>query len=110
MNAPKSIMDGSEVVLHLEIEVPPENRERFFDFCRRAFPVYEGAGGTKMVLYEDAAHPGRFDEVGYYRTMADYERGENAIKTDPAQVRLIEEWRALLRSAPKVTVYRRRAV
>ncbi|MFI5348084.1 MAG: putative quinol monooxygenase [Elusimicrobiota bacterium] len=96
-----------EVVLNLEVEVSPENRERFFDFCRRAFPVYESNGGNRMALYEDASHPGRFNESGYYRTMADYKRSEAAIGSDPEQVRLIGEWRALLSAPPKVTVYRK---
>jgi hypothetical protein len=107
MNALELIIDDVEVVLNLEIEVSIQNRERFFDFCRRAFPVYESVGGNRMVLYEDASRPGRFNEAGYYRTMADYKRGEDAIKNDPAQARLIAEWRSLLSGAPKVTIYRR---
>ena len=107
MSAPELSIADAEVVLHLEIEVPPENRARFFDFCRRAFPVYEGVGGNRMVLYEDAARPGRFNEVGYYRTMTDYKRGEEAIKNDPAQIRLIEEWRSLLSGPAKVSIYQK---
>ena len=107
MSAPELNIAGVEVVLNLEIEVAPENRARLFDFCRRAFPVYESVGGNRMALYEDAARPGRFNETGYYRTMEDYKRGEDALKNDPAQVRLIAEWRSLLNSPPKVTVYRR---
>ena len=103
-------IDDAEVVLNLEIEVPLENRERFFDFCRRAFPVYESAGACRMALYEDASHPGRFNEIGYYPTMDDYKRGEDALKSDPAQARLIEEWRALLSGPPKVTIGRKTRV
>ena len=99
----------AEVVLNLEVEVPPENRARFFDFCRRAFPVYESVGGNRMLVYEDASRPGRFNEIGYYRTMEDYKRGEDAIKDDPAQIRLIAEWRSLLSGPPKVTLYRKSA-
>ena len=107
MSAPEFGIDDAEVVLNLEIEVSLAHRERFFDFCRRAFPVYEGVGGNRMVLYEDAARPGRFNEAGYYRTMADYKRGEDAIKNDPAQARLIAEWRSLVSGTPKVTIYRK---
>jgi hypothetical protein len=107
MNAPDLGIAGVEVVLNLELEVAPENRERFFDFCRRAFPVYESNGGNRMFLYEDASRPGRFNEAGYYRTMADYKRSEDAITNDPAQARLIAKWRSLLLGAPKATIYRR---
>jgi hypothetical protein len=110
MGAPELSLDEAQVVLNLEIEVPLENRERFFDFCRRAFPVYESVGGCRMILYEDVSRPGRFNETGCYRTMDDYKRGENAIKNDPAQARLIAEWRALLNGAPKVTIYRKTPV
>lgn len=100
-------IDDAEIVLHLEIEVAPTNRERFLEFCRRAFPVYESVGGTKMALYEDRTVPGRFDEVGYYRSAEDYRRGEDAIRNDPAQSALIREWRALLKGPPKVTTLAR---
>ena len=108
MNPAPELIAQAEVVLHLNVEVSPENRERFLDFCRRAFPVYESVGGAAMALYEDLAAPGRFDEVGYYRTEEDYRRGEAAIKDDPVQAALIREWRGLLESPPKVTVQRRR--
>lgn len=106
MSLPPESIAEAEVVLHLEIEVAGKDRARFLDFCRRAFPVYESTGGCRMALYEAA--PGRFDEVGYYRTPADYRRGENAIKNDPAQAALIREWRALLKAPPRVAVYARR--
>ena len=109
MGASELSLDDAQVVLNLEIEVPLENRERFFDFCRRAFPVYESVGGCRMLLYEDVSRPGRFNETGYYRTMEDYKRGESALKNDPAQARLIEEWRSLLAGAPQVRVSRKRA-
>ena len=109
MSAPLSSIDDAQAVLTLEIEVPAEYRERFFDFCRRAFPVYESVGGCRMALYEDASRPGRFNEVGYYRTMDDYKRGEDALTGDPAQARLIAEWRSLLGGPPKVSVYRKHA-
>lgn len=35
----------------LEVEVLQESRAAFIDFCRRAFPVYESIGGTRMALY-----------------------------------------------------------
>ena len=107
MSTPNLSVDDADIVLNLEIEVPLENRERFFDFCRRAFPIYESVGGNRMILYEDASRSGRFNEVGYYRTMEDYKRGEDAINNDPAQARLIAEWRALLSGPPKATVYRK---
>ena len=105
--APPVIIKDAEIVLHLEIDVPQKNRQRFLEFCGRAFPVYESIGNAKMTLYEDTVKPGRFNEVGYYRTLEDYKRGEHAIRNDPAQARLIEEWRTLLNGQPKVTVYRR---
>ncbi|MBI5594924.1 MAG: hypothetical protein HY928_02420 [Elusimicrobia bacterium] len=98
---------AAEVVLHLLIEVAPEKRAAFLAFCRRAFPVYESGGGCRMALYEDLSAPGRFDEVGYYLTQADYERGEKAIQEDPAQAALIKEWRSLLKGPPKVSVVKR---
>jgi hypothetical protein len=110
MSAPPLNIDDAEVVLNLEIEISPENRERFLDFCRRAFPVYESVGGCRMVLYEDVSAPGRFNEVGYYRTLKDYARGEDALKNDPEQARLISEWRPLLKGAPRVTVSRKSGV
>lgn len=97
----------AEVVLHLLIEVEPGKRDAFLSFCRRAFPVYESGGGCRMALYEDLSSAGRFDEVGYYLTQADYERGEKAIQEDPAQVALIKEWRGLLKGPPKVSVVKR---
>ena len=106
MNAPK-LLDDAQVILHLEVEVAPENRARFLDFCRRAFPIYESTGGNRMALYEDISRPGFFNEVGYYRTLEDYRRGESAVKSDPIQAALIAEWRALLNTAPKVSVYRK---
>lgn len=104
--APETLGEA-EVVLHLEVEVASERRADFLDFCRRAFPVYEGTGGLAMALYEDRDRPGRFDEVGYYRSLPDYERSERAIREDPAQAALIQEWRALLQGPPKVRVVRR---
>lgn len=100
-------IEDAQVVLNLELEVTPENRPRLLDFCRRAFPVYESGGGALMMLYEDPANPGRFNEVGYYRTWDDYKRGEAAIKHDPAQAALIAEWRSLLKQPPRVSVYTR---
>ncbi|TBR25884.1 hypothetical protein EPO15_01380 [bacterium] len=99
-------MDLAEaaVVLHLEVEVEPARREEFRAFCRRAFPVYESVGGCRMALYEDPAKPGRYFETGYYKTMADYRRGEAALESDPAQAALIKEWRALLKGPPRVSV------
>ena len=104
MRAPSGISDA-EVVLHLLIEVDARRRRKFLGFCRRAFPVYESVGGCRMALYEDEARPGCFDEVGYYRTKADYRRGEKAIRNDPAQMALIKEWRVLLKGPPAVSVY-----
>ncbi len=105
MRPAPSAIDEAQVVLNLELEVAPENRQRLLDFCRRAFPVYESLGGSLFVLYEDAASPERFNEVGYYRTGADYKRGEAAIKNDPVQSVLIAEWRSLLKQPPRVSVY-----
>ena len=75
-------MAPAPVVLHLEIEVAPEKRDAFLAFCRKAFPVYEKTGGCRMVLYEDRSNPNRFDEVGYYDSMEDYDRSERAIEED----------------------------
>lgn len=99
-------MDIAEaaVVLHLEVEVAPERRAAFREFCRRAFPVYEGVGGCRMALYEDPAKPGRYFETGYYATMADYRRAEAALEGDPVQAALIKEWRGLLSAPPRVSV------
>ncbi len=96
-------IEEAEAILHLEVEVAQENRARFLDFCRKAFPVYESVGGTKMVLYEDKQKTGHFNEVAYYRTTADFQRSEDAIKNDPVQSALIKEWRSLLKNPPKVT-------
>jgi hypothetical protein len=104
MTSPLRISDA-EVVLHLLVDVAPAKRRKFLAFCRRAFPVYETVGGCRMVLYEDKARPGRFDEVGYYRTKADYRRSENAIRNHPAQAVLIKEWRSLLSGPAKASVY-----
>ena len=41
--------------------------------------------------------------------MPDYKRSEDAITNDPAQARLIAEWRSLLSGPPKVSVYRKTA-
>ena len=95
------------VVLHLRIKTRAKDRARLRAFCRRAFPVYESVGGTRMELYEDLFAPGSFDEVGYYRALRDYRRSERAIRVDPAQRRLIAEWRALLLGPPEVSVFRR---
>ena len=88
---PFNRIEEATVVLHLEIEIAEENRSKFFDFCRRAFPIYESVGGCKMALYENKSNPGRFDEVGYYKTLENYQRGEYAIKNDPLQSALIKE-------------------
>lgn len=103
-------IDEAEVILHLEIEVSEENRSEFFDFCKRAFPIYESTGGNKMVLYEVESKSGHFNEVGYYRSLEDYKRSEYAIEHDPVQSVLIKEWRALLEKPPKVTIYVKRSV
>lgn len=106
-SAPALIAEA-EVILHLNVEVPRAKRAQFLDFCRRAFPIYERIGGNRMFLYEDAANSGHFDEVGYYRTAADYSRSEDAIKNDPVQAGLIREWRGLLSAPPKVSVHHKR--
>ena len=98
----------AKVVLHLEVEVEQKDRPRFLRFCRKAFPVYESVGGNRMALYEDRAKPGRFDEVGYYKTLADYRRSEAAIRNDPVQAALIKEWRSLLKAPPEVSVFVRK--
>ena len=103
-NAGVKITDA-KVVLHLRIEVAPSKRAQFLAFCRKAFPVYESVGGCRMALYEDQMRPGHFDEVGYYETNADFRRGETAIRKDPVQAALIQEWRALLKSPPQVSVH-----
>lgn len=108
MNPAPAAIDDAQVVLHLRATVPPERREAFRAFCRRAFPAYESVGGLRMALYEDADGAGRFDEVGYYRTMEDYRRSTAALESDPAQAALIREWRALLDGPPAVEVLVRR--
>ncbi|MFI5360681.1 MAG: hypothetical protein ACHQ49_01825 [Elusimicrobiota bacterium] len=110
MSASKPSFAEADVVLTLAIDVSPEKRGLLLDFCRRAFPVYESVGGCAMALYEDASRPGRFNEVGYYLTMEDYRRGEDAIRNDPEQARLIAEWRSLLSAPPDVSVHRKLAV
>lgn len=99
-------LDEAEVVLRLEFEAA--DRDAVLAFCRKAFPIYESVGGLKMMLYEDEASPGSFDEVGYYGTLEDYRRSSDAVKNDPAQAALIAEWRSLLKSPPKVRVFLRR--
>lgn len=103
-----SVIEEAGTVLHLEIKIPERNRAKFLEFCRRAFPVYESVGGTKMVLYEDPSRPGCFNEVAYYRTSGDYERSSGAVENDPVQAGLIKEWRSLMDEPPRVTVYCRR--
>jgi hypothetical protein len=98
-------IDDAQVVLHLECE--PRDPEALKEFCRRAFPVYESLGGCCMALYESRERPGCFDEVGYYQSEADYLRAEKALEQDPQQVALIREWKALLKTAPKVRVVTR---
>lgn len=105
MQSASFAIEEAEVVLNLELEVAPENRQRLLEFCRRAFPIYESGGGTLMMLYEDVANPERFNEVGYYRTWSEYKQGEAAIKNDPVQSALIAEWRVLLKQPPRVSVY-----
>ncbi len=95
------------VVVRLELLVAPENRARFLEFCRRAFPLYESVGGTTMLLYEREGEPGRFDELACYASEEDRARSERALEQDPAQRRLIEEWRGLLAAPPRVVVTRR---
>ncbi len=75
MKSAPFLINEAEVVLNLESEAAPENRERLLAFCRRAFPIYESLGG------------------------------EAAIKDDPIQSALIAEWRALLKTPPRVSVY-----
>lgn len=104
--APDRLADA-EAVLYLEIDVEDPNRERFLDFCRRAFPVYESVGGTRMALYEHEVRPGRFVEVGYYRSLEDYRRSEAALEQDPRQAALLKEWRGLLKEAPRVALFKR---
>lgn len=108
VSPPPWLIEDAAVVLHLHVEVAQEKRKQFFDFCHRAFPIYESIGGNRMFLYEDASAPGHFDEVGYYRTQDDYRRSEDAIKNDPVQAKLISEWRSLLSSPPKVTIQNKR--
>lgn len=106
MNTKPTAIGEAAVVLLLEIEVGEARRQTLRDFCEHAFPIYESLGGCHMQLYEDRAKRGRFVEIGYYRSEADYERAERAIKEDPVQSGLIEEWRGLLTEAPKVLVLR----
>lgn len=106
-NAPKTL-EESEVILRLGVEVAEDNRPRFLAFCERAFPIYESYGGCRMMLYADNAHPGRFDEVGYYATLEDYRRSEKAIEEDPVQAGLIKEWKTLLEKPPTVSITTRR--
>lgn len=103
---PEAIADAA-VVLHLRVEVAPDKRAAFLEFCRRAFPVYESVGGTRMALYEDPARPGLFDEVAYYASDEDLRRSEAALESDPVQAALIREWRTLLKAPPQVGVVRR---
>ncbi len=99
-------IEHAAVVLLLEVTVEETNRESFLEFCRRAFPVYESPGGNQMHLYEDRAQRGRFVEIGYYRTEADYERAEHAIGNDPVHEDLIERWRGVVTGDPTVRVLR----
>ena len=104
--APEKSSDA-EVLLRLEVQVPPEKREDFLAFCRRAFPVYESIGGCRMALYEDRDRPGCFDELGWYATAEDLDRAETALREDPVQAALIRQWRGLLSAPPKVSIHRR---
>ncbi|MCL5774121.1 MAG: hypothetical protein M1536_07060 [Firmicutes bacterium] len=110
MNNNEMKIEEAGVVLHLEIEVSEENRSKFFNFCKKAFPVYESTGGNKMMLYEVESKSGHFNEVGYYRSLEDYKRSEYAIEHDPVQVSLIKEWLTLLEKPPEVTIYIKRPV
>ncbi|MBI4055135.1 MAG: hypothetical protein HY402_03265 [Elusimicrobia bacterium] len=101
-------LDDVEVVLYLEVEVEELNRKKFLEFCKKAFPIYESSGGTKMMLYEDINKPGHFNEVGYYKSLKDYKRSEKAIQSDPAQSKLIQEWKSILKGPPKVSIYQKR--
>lgn len=106
MSSPRpETIEEAEVVLHLEVDVVGENHAAFIDFCRRAFPIYESLGGNRMVLYEDKKNSNRFNEIAYYRTEADFQRGEYAVVHDPVQSALIKEWRSLLKGPPKVTTW-----
>ncbi|MBI5199969.1 MAG: hypothetical protein HY925_00150 [Elusimicrobia bacterium] len=107
MNPPPEAIADADVVLHLRVQVTPQVRDAFLSFCRRAFPVYESVGGCRMALYEDSRAPGRFDEVGYYRTESDYARAEAALKDRPEQAELIREWKTLLSGPPDVSIERR---
>lgn len=104
MKADDIDIKNTEVVLYLGITVKPENRQKFLDFCKRAFPIYESLGNNKMVLYENIKNLNQFEEVGYYLTLDDYKRAEQAIETDPIQSNLIKEWRLLLADPPSVKI------
>ena len=105
VNGPPHRLDDAAVVLHLLVEVPPGGEGALRAFCERAFPVYESVGGCRMVLYQDAHDPVRFDEVGYYRTLEDYRRSEAALTSDPQHAAFIAEWRQLLAAPPVVKLF-----
>lgn len=98
-------IEQAQVILHLKIRLLPGCDAAFAAYLVDAFPVFEAPGGCKGVVYQ--LDDGRFDEVFYYATEADYLAGERAIHEDPAQIALLQRWRALLAGPPEVEVVRR---
>lgn len=100
-------LDHAAVVLRLGLRVAKERHADLQAYVTEAFPIFEAPGGTRGMLYQDAADPERFDEVFYYETEAAYQEGERGIREDPVQLALLARWRALLAEPPTVSVWRR---
>lgn len=84
------------VFLHLRFRVQAGRREDFLAFLRDAVPFYEGPGGIRIGLLQDASDPDRFIEVVEYADEGAYQRDQARVESDPEMRGYLDRWRELL--------------
>jgi hypothetical protein len=98
----------ARVDLHLQLRIKPGRRAEYLEFLRTFGPVFEAPGGIEIRLLEDLNDDHRFLELILYDDEAAYARDRVRVKTDPAIIRGLEEWRSFLAEPPRSEVYRLR--
>ena len=102
-------MDGTAMMLILEIEPAPGREAELLAFLAEAFPFYEDQG-SRMSLWRDVADPDRWLEIALYATHEEYEKVERLVRGDETTRQVLERWRSLLAAPPRVRALRRIAI
>lgn len=94
------------VTLHLRIRARAGERQKLLEFLREAIPFYEAPGGIQVRMLQRMDDPDSFIEVVEYGGVADYERDNRRVDSDPEMKEILDRWRALLEGKAEVVAYR----